>query len=703
MISHPRLSLLLAAGLLPLFSLPARAGMVDEKQGWTWKVATPESQGMNTAALEAAWKTLKEHRTSALIVIRHDHIVFERYAPGYTRSKPHYTASLAKALVGGMSLMLAMDDHRIKPDDPASRYVPQWRDDPRHQPITIRHLATHNSGIEDAEADDTPHERLTGWKGDFWKRLPPPKDPFTLARDVAPVLEAPGTKERYSNPGMAMLGYCVTASLQGTNEPDLRTLLRKRVMDPLGIPDREWSVGYGTVTTVADLPLVGTWGGGAYSPDAVARVGRLLLHQGAWNGHRLLTLSTVEAALRHSGLPGHSGLGWWVNQEHDGARLWSSAPPDAFGGAGAGHQILMVVPSLDLILVRNGDALDNAEPYHDVVDRFVVAPILKAVDARPRPPYPPSPAIREIHWSPVESIVRKARGSDNWPLTWADDDALYTAFGDGQGFEPLLPTKLSLGFARVTGTPDDFTGVNLRSPSGERLGDGVRGPKASGLIMVDGVLYAWARNTQNAQLLQSSDHARTWTWSDWRFETSFGCPSFLNFGRDNQGARDDFVYTVSPDTPSAYEPADRMVLARVPRDRVADRAAYSFFKALDALGNPIWTPAIADRGAVFEHPGRCYRGTITYNAGLRRYLWCQTLPGGDARHSGGFGIYDAPEPWGPWTTVYFTEHWDVGPGETSSFPTRWISADGKTLHLVFSGNDAFSVRKATLLTTEPHP
>jgi hypothetical protein len=70
------------------------------------------------------------------------------------------------------------------------------------------------------------------------------------------------------------------------------------------------------------------------------------------------------------------------------------------------------------------------------------------------------------------------------------------------------------------------------------------------------------------------------------------------------------------------------------------------------------------------------------------------------RFQGGFGIYDAPEPWGPWTTVFFTPDWDVGPGETSSFPTAWMSADGKTLHLMFSGDDSFSVRKAMLALRE---
>ena len=54
--------------------------------------------------------------------------------------------------------------------------------------------------------------------------------------------------------------------------------------------------------------------------------------------------------------------------------------------------------------------------------------------------------------------------------------------------------------------------------------------------------------------------------------------------------------------------------------------------------------------------------------------------GVEPRVRGGLGIYDAPEPWGPWTTVYFAEDWDVGPGESAGLPTRWMSADGRVLH-----------------------
>jgi CubicO group peptidase (beta-lactamase class C family) len=655
---------------------------------------------MNLTALESAWAVLKDRQTSALLVIRHDRIVFERYAAGYGRTGPHYTASMAKALVGGLSLMVAMHDGRIKPDDPAHHYVPQWRDDPRRREITVRHLATHTSGVEDAKADGIPHDRLTGWKGDFWKRLPPPRDPFTLARDSASVLDAPGTNERYSNPGMAMLGYCVTASLRDTADSDLRSLLKGRIMRPLGVPDAEWSAGYGTETTVDGLPLVATWGGGSYSPNAMARVGRLMLHKGDWEGTRLVSPADVEAVTKHSGLPGHSGLGWWANRPAGGGKLWKSAPDDAFGGAGAGQQLLLVVPSLDMIVVRNGRQLDPGLSFEEGLDRFVVAPVVRAILTTRKASHPPSPVIQKIGWASEDSIVRRARGSDTWPLTWGDDDALYTAFGDGQGFDPLVPGKLSLGFARVVGPPQEFTGINIRSATGERKGEGASGQKASGMLMVAGVLYMWVRNAANSQLAWSSDHARTWTWCGWRFETSFGCPTFLNFGKDYDGARDGYVYICSPDGDSAYRAADRMVLARVPKDRIMERGAYEFFKDFKERGVPLWSKHIADRGAVFSDPGRCYRSSMSYNVGLKRYLWCQTLAGGDARFRGGFVIYDAPDPWGPWTTAYFTDAWDVGPGETCSLPTKWMSADGKTVYLVFSGDDCFSVRRADLTVIE---
>jgi hypothetical protein len=331
---------------------------------------------------------------------------------------------------------------------------------------------------------------------------------------------------------------------------------------------------------------------------------------------------------------------------------------------------------------------------------------LTVAEAQERtPPYPPSPVIAGIDWAPKESIVRVAKDGDNWPVTWAEDDALYTTWGDGTGFPPRVERKLSCGFAKVTGGPGDFQGVNIRSPA-EQLGDGRKGLKGWGLLAVGPTLSLWFghadRRGGGAQLAWSNDSARTWTFADWQF-AELGMLGFVNYGRGYAGARDEYVYCYSHDGPRADTPADRFVLLRVPKDRLAERSAWEFLHQVDEQGQPRWTSDFANRGAAFIHRGNCLRSAMTYNAGLKRYLWWQQIAQptghkdrGDTRFDGGFAVYDAPEPWGPWTTAFFTPAWDVGPGEHGDFPAKWMSADGRTVHLVFSGEDAFSVRQATI-------
>lgn len=672
-----------------------------------WQTAAAASQGMSAEKLQALQDSLAGKNTKALLVIRNDRVVREWYAEGHSAAKTHYTASMAKALVGGVAAGVAISDGRLALDDPAAKYIPQWKADPLKAKITVRQLGSHSSGIEDAEVDNIiPHDQLAGWKGDFWKRLPVPKDPFTVSRDKAPVLFEPGTKGAYSNPGIALLTYCTTVALKDSPQKDVRSLLRERIMRPIDVPDNEWSVGYGQTFEVDGLRLVGSWGGGGYTARAAAQVGRLMLRGGNWEGKQLLSEDAVRAITCDTGLPGPWGIGWWSNGGGQHAKL----PKDAFWAAGAGNQILLVVPSLQLIAVRNGGNLGADNESRSGVYTHLFEPLMAAVIGQPSAvqaavqpaasPYPPSKLIAAVEWGPKESVVRRAKGGDNWPLTWADDDQQYTAYGDGYGFEPLIREKLSLGLCVLQGSPSDFTAVNLRSASVEQKGEGKNGKKASGILMVEGVLYLLVRNASNAQLAWSKDHGLTWTWADWKFDTSFGCPTFLNFGKNYAGARDEFVYVYSPDGPSAYEPADQWVLARVPPSKLTEQAAYEYFQKLAADGQPTWSKEIAQRGGVFRHPGNCYRSGITYNASLKRYLWCQVLPTSThpqgPRFQGGFGIYDAPEPWGPWTTAFYTPAWDIGPGETSSLPTKWMSADGRTLHLVFSGDDCFSVRQATL-------
>jgi CubicO group peptidase (beta-lactamase class C family) len=676
---------------------------------WQWRVESPGQHGLDRLALDAACRALADRGTKNFLVVRDGVIVYEWYAPDSGPAKPHYTASLAKALVGGMSFLVALSDGLVFPDDPAWRYIPAWRKDPEKSLITLRQLATHSSGIEDAEEGGISHMKLPGWKGVFWRKDP---DPFTPAIYQAPVIFPPGTSYAYSNPGMGALAYAVTASLPQQGPSDIRTLLKDRIMGPIGVKPEEWSIGYGQTYRVDGLSLVADWGGGSVTARAVARVGLLMLQRGNWNGRQLVDPSWVDRVTEYAGTPiperprGNpqpgSGLGWWTNQDS----VWPEVPSDAFAGAGAGQQVLLVVPSLGLVVVRNGDLIE--EPglgFWGGIEKYVFNPVMGAVEGYApgrglveAAPYPRSPAVERVHFGPRVSIERRAEGSDNWPLAWADDGNLYTAYGDGWGFEPKLPQeeKLSLGLARILGSPGDFQGINIRSRTGEQRGQGAAGKKASSLLSVNGRLYMWARNAANAQLAWSDDHGVSWTWSPWRFSESFGYPAFLNFGRDYGGARDGYAYVYSPDTDSAYLAADRMVLARVPKERIGERDAYEFLSDI-VNGQPRWSHNVEDRAAVFENPGRCYRTSVSFNPALSRYLLVQVLPGTAPRFFGGLAIYDAPEPWGPWTTVFYTRYFDVGPGESAHLPTKWMSGDGRVMYLVFSGDDCFSVRRLDLV------
>ena len=657
-----------------------------EWPGAAWPKATPAQAGMIEANLHAAQDYALTGGGSGLIIRQ------GRQVLAWGDEGKRFDLKSTSKSIGVTLLWLALQDGRVSLDDPAIRHQPELGIPPEENRstgwiprITLRHLADQTAGFE---------------KPGGYGRL----------------LFAPGTRWHYSDAGPNWLAECLTLAYGR----DLDDVIFERIFTPIGVrrTDIVWRENSYRPKEINGVKRREFGSGFSANVHAMARLGYLYLREGRWREQQIIPAEFVRLARapadfnvplpEHDGTHGdasaHYSLLWWNNA--DGAL--PGVPRDAYWSWGLYDSLIVVIPSLDLVIARAGQSWPRPTQDHYAVLRPFLEPIVAAVRnfetrgsgktmAPVASPYPASPIITGVTWAPAATIVRRARGGDNWPATCGDDDALYTAYGDGQGFEPFVPRKLSMGIARVSGGPADFQGVNLAASGAEFPGDGRKGRKASGILMVDGVLYLLARNLDNAQLAWSRDRGATWTWADWTFTTSFGCPTFLNYGRNYGGARDEYVYVYSLDGDSAYEPADRMVLARVPRGRVAEQAAWEYFVERDAHGAPTWTRDVGRRGGVFTFPANCYRGGVTYNAALGRYLWCQILPHSThpqgMRFQGGFGIYDAPEPWGPWTTVYYTPEWDVGPGESSSLPTKWMSDDGRTAHLLFSGDDSFSVRR----------
>jgi len=347
---------------------------------------------------------------------------------------------------------------------------------------------------------------------------------------------------------------------------------------------------------------------------------------------------------------------------------------------------------------------------------LLVTPACTHLLASPQPPYPPSALIGGIQWD-FTSHRRLAPGSDLWPVTWGVDGDIYTSWGDGGGFGGTNNRgRVSLGFARLEGSPENFRGFNLWGGYQAAHRAAFRG-KCAGMIAVRGVLYAWI-NTQNGhppdvRLAWSADRGATWRLSDWAFPSSgsFFPATFLNVGRDNDRSPDDFVYSYGARWIHTQGPEDSLYLTRVRQSRITDRSAYEFFAGLYEGQRPRWDRDVAKRVPVFRDPngvGNTGLAQAIYHPLLKRYLltvghrppMVLALTNAVQR----LGVFDAPHPWGPWTTVAYYEDWgDFGDGEALGygFPLKWIEPDGKTMWMVFSSTgelDAFNLIRLRLIT-----
>jgi CubicO group peptidase (beta-lactamase class C family) len=331
-----------------------------------WQSATPDSQGINGSKLGIMRDVLASRHTQALLIMRNDKTIMEWYSYGNNLSTRFGLSSAAKGVVGGMSLLVALNDARLAPTDYAAKFIAAWRTDSVKSKIKISQLASHTSGIEDADGTAL-------WMQEFWKRVP---DPFTISINDAPVIFTPGSNMAYSNPGFAALGYAVTASVKGQAQSDIYSLLRQRIMRPLGIADTEWTIGYSAPSLVDGMKLYATWGGANFTARAMAKLGRLMLRQGNWNGQQLASSAWVTKELTPVDSRFSSTLCWWTNLPH---AFKTPLPVDSFITAGDGHRILLVIPSLKLIVVRLGEQLMSEDDFWAGLNEYIFEPLMAAV------------------------------------------------------------------------------------------------------------------------------------------------------------------------------------------------------------------------------------------------------------------------------------------------------------------------------------
>ena len=132
----------------------------------SWETSAPDQEGIDPVQLDRLGSELLKRHTDSLLVIRHNKIVYEKYAENYSANKRHFLASAAKPLSAEWSWLDYSMKEKIKFNDHAVQFITQWKDDPLKSKITIQHLASHSSGMIDIPFDI---KQTLPWKKEYVK------------------------------------------------------------------------------------------------------------------------------------------------------------------------------------------------------------------------------------------------------------------------------------------------------------------------------------------------------------------------------------------------------------------------------------------------------------------------------------------------------------------------------------------------------
>ena len=333
----------LTASTEPLL-LPS-AGEVEQERARTVLQATYDTDDLDDF--------LDGTRTQALIVIKDDRIVAEHYGDGWERDSLLTSFSVAKSFVSTLVGIAIEEGHIGGLDDAVTDLLPELAErDERFEQVTIRDLLTMSSGFAYEE------NRWWLFNGD---------DPLTTyhpdQRDLAltntHVERPPAEVFSYNKYHPQLLGLI----LERTTGMSVTEYTQTRLWEPLGMEfDGSWSLD-STESGFEKLEA----GLNARAVD-YAKLGRLFLHDGDWNGTEVLPAEWV--ALASGTDPAgrapafedgrHYGLMWW-GWEHPGD------DPDyvAWGDHG---QFVFVSPAHDVVIVRNGG--EAGIPEADWIDGF---------------------------------------------------------------------------------------------------------------------------------------------------------------------------------------------------------------------------------------------------------------------------------------------------------------------------------------------
>ncbi len=351
------LHLILLLLLLP--TLPGRAQQTSlyfPPASGTWASVTPQSLGWCQPQLDSLYAFLGRKRTKSFVVLKDGRLVLERYYGTFTQDSVWYWASAGKSLTATL-VGIAQQEGLLSLTDSTTRHLGRgWTAAPaaKERLITVRDQLTMTTGL-----DDTP---------------PAPCDnESTTASCLLYRADADSRWAYHTGPYRLLQNVLANASSLSINQ-------------------------YTSQKLAGRIGMSGLWRNDMYYSRArdMARFGLLALARGTWNGTPILQdtayfrrMTTPSQAFNRS-----YGYLWWLNgqasyrlpgpqQTTFSGPLIPTAPTDLIAALGKNDQKIYVVPSLGLVVVRQGQSAGDSRLALSSFDAQLWRYLMAAIQCRP--------------------------------------------------------------------------------------------------------------------------------------------------------------------------------------------------------------------------------------------------------------------------------------------------------------------------------
>jgi CubicO group peptidase (beta-lactamase class C family) len=315
--------------------------------GDDWQVDDPEDHGIDPAGLEQAraYAFADDLHTQGVVVVHEGAIVAEWYADDADADSYAASWSMAKSFTSAL-VGIAIEDELIPGvDEPMTTWFPQWEADERAD-ITLENVLQMSSGLDWVE-DYDPSSAGTS---DIVQMVLGEPDELAYAVSQPPLHPAGEVWNYSSGETMLMSGMLEQATGMSAEE-----YAQQELFGPLGMDQVEWwrdAEGHTLTYCCLDTPT-----------RDFARFGLLYARNGNWGGEQIVPAEWVaDSVVPAEGSDGGYGYQWWLGSGPDA----TSVPDDTLSAIGHDGQYIYVMPSLDLVVVRNGTYVkDPGEPVAD--------------------------------------------------------------------------------------------------------------------------------------------------------------------------------------------------------------------------------------------------------------------------------------------------------------------------------------------------